>query len=135
MKRAFAAAIVALVVSGPAWGGDDKFVQTSFGEPVSCGAYIDAYLEPDEKKWGNYRNRAPTFLMASWYIKGFLDSAGWANHNFQPIVLTMTQKEVFRWIATYCRDKKSDASINHAIIALIRSRPCVSMCPRKTNDR
>jgi hypothetical protein len=70
MKRAIAAALVALVITGPAWGYDSKGKASYFG-PISCGENLDAYSRATLNGTEGFTGPYKTWAAFEW-INGYL---------------------------------------------------------------
>jgi hypothetical protein len=99
MTRLIIPIIVALLVSGPAWGKS----YTTYAN-VSCGKYLGAYssmkLTGDMGLVGS-----PKSVEFAGYISGYITAYNQFGDNEKGNVLgPMSMNDAHRWIASWCRD-------------------------------
>ena len=119
MKYAIAAALVALVVSSPAWAKDKNGIFKSYGNQ-SCANYSDAYSRTTLTGKGTYEGPAEWWGVSEW-ISGYITAYNQLTPNGKKEILgSMSITAARKWIASWCRDN-SGASILQATMALIKN--------------
>ena len=119
MKYAIAAALVALVVSSPAWAKDKNGIFKSDGNQ-SCANYSDAYSRTTLT--GKDSSKGPhAWWGVSGWINGYITAYNQLTPNGKKDILgSMSLNAASKWIASWCRDN-SGASILQATMALIKN--------------
>jgi len=120
MKRLILASLLAVGVSGEAKAYDTKG-QGFIRAPQLCSYYLDAYSKTTLKGERGSNGPHEWWISMGW-IDGFISGHNISADNGKfDIVAGMIDNDIYRWIASWCRDNMSK-DLGHAVTALIRSR-------------
>lgn len=105
MTRFIIPALIAVLVSGPAWGAD-RGVFTPVNSRT-CGVYLDAYSRSKVSGASTY-NGPYEMWEAVGYISGYLSAYNqYAKNGKDDIIKSKSRNDVKRWLASWCRDNLS----------------------------
>jgi hypothetical protein len=122
MKRAIAAVLVALVMAGPAWGADG--IGFIYIGSDSCGDYLDAYSRTKLTGKSAYSGPHEMWKAEGW-ISGYITAYNrYVKNGKQNITKSMSQNDVNKWMASWCRDNLTKKMHNgiHALINKLNNR-------------
>ena len=120
MRKVIIAAALAVGVASDGWAMDEKGTYTARGW-IGCGEYLDAYSKSTLEGKGGYTGPSAMWEAAG-HINGIITGANafWRNGKKDNIA-GMTIHDVYRWVASWCRDNPSQ-EVHRGVIALINSR-------------
>jgi len=120
MTRLIIPVLVALAIVGTAGSGwaADKDGNYTITSPISCGEYLDAYSKSTLTGGKNFSGPHAVWEVVG-YIDGFITAYNYAAVNGKANIADgMSNNDVARWIASWCRDNPS-RKLHHGILALI----------------
>lgn len=122
MMRYFVSVLCALMIVGATQFGhtrDADGTYTIIGDD-SCGEYLDAHSRATLDDDG-YKGPHKFWRVAGW-ITGYITGYNrWAANGKKNITAGLSRSDVYRWIASWCRDNPSK-DLNDATEAFVLSR-------------
>ena len=122
MKRMLLAAMLATLISGPAWGYDGQGRAFVFGAGSStCSTFLGKYARSDIRSVGDDHTYNVEFGVSLGWITGYLTHVnvsvpGKANH-----FAAMSVPDIAGWVASWCRDNPSK-SLSHAVSTFVKTK-------------
>jgi len=120
MTRIFAAVLVALVVSGPAWGNVSGSFTNYYPGYQKCSEYLGDYATAETKDTETGIEYPFDAALALGWMMGYISGVN-ENVRGKKDFFRMQFSEVAAWVASWCRDNP-DKKIFNAMDALYKSR-------------
>ena len=117
MTRLIIPALIAVLVSGPAWGAEKSGEYTVIDAPT-CGVYLDAYSR--SKIAADGFTGPHEMWDATGFINGYLTAFNkWVENGLKDVLGSMSSRDAYRWLASWCRDNPSK-HLDEGLRALVK---------------